>query len=105
MPIKIQADLPAREVLEKENIFVMTEQRAAIQDIRPLKIAIVNLMPTKISTETQLLRLLGNTPLQIEISLVHMASHESKNTGRDHLDRFYITSDEVLNQKFDGLLG
>ena len=104
MPIKIQSDLPAVKILEKENIFVMTEKRAATQDIRPLKIAIVNLMPTKEVTETQLLRLLGNTPLQIEISLVHMASHESKNTGRDHLDRFYITSDEVLNQKFDGMI-
>ncbi len=104
MPIKIQADLPAREVLEKENIFVMTEQRAAIQDIRPLKIAIVNLMPTKIATETQLLRLLGNTPLQIEISLVHMASHESKNTGHEHLERFYITTEDVLKQRFDGMI-
>ena len=104
MPIKIQSDLPAREVLENENIFVMTEQRAAIQDIRPLKIAIVNLMPTKIATETQLLRLLGNTPLQIEISLVHMASHESKNTGREHLERFYITTEDVLKQRFDGMI-
>ena len=75
MPIKIQADLPAREILEKENIFVMTDQRAEHQDIRPLKIAIVNLMPTKIATETQILRLLGNSPLQVEISLVHMESH------------------------------
>ena len=81
MPIKIQSDLPACSVLEQENIFVMTEQRAAQQDIRPLKIAIVNLMPTKIATETQLLRLLGNTPLQVEISLVHMEAHQARHVG------------------------
>ena len=81
MPIKIQSDLPARSVLEKENIFVMTEQRAKTQDIRPLKIALVNLMPTKIATETQILRLLGNTPLQVEISLVHMENHKTKHTA------------------------
>lgn len=104
MPIKIQSDLPARSVLENENIFVMTDKRANIQDIRPLKIAIVNLMPTKIATETQLLRLLGNTPLQIEISLVHMEAHQSKNTGEEHLEKFYITSAEALNQKFDGMI-
>jgi len=104
MPIKIQSDLPARSVLENENIFVMTDERANIQDIRPLKIAIVNLMPTKIATETQLLRLLGNTPLQIEISLVHMEAHQSKNTGEEHLEKFYITSAEALNQKFDGMI-
>lgn len=104
MPIKIQSDLPARSVLEDENIFVMTDERAKIQDIRPLKIAIVNLMPTKIATETQLLRLLGNTPLQIEISLVHMEAHQSKNTGEEHLEKFYITSSEALNRKFDGMI-
>lgn len=104
MPIKILSDLPACKVLEKENIFVMTDNRAAKQDIRPLKIAIVNLMPTKIATETQLLRLLGNTPLQVEISLVHMASHISKNTGIDHLEKFYITSEEALSKKFDGMI-
>lgn len=104
MPIKIQSDLPARSVLESENIFVMTEQRAALQDIRPLQIAIVNLMPTKIATETQLLRLLGNTPLQVEISLVHMASHESKNTGADHLERFYVTPKEIFDKKYDGMI-
>ena len=104
MPIKIQSDLPACKVLEKENIFVMTEKRATMQDIRPLKIAIVNLMPTKIATETQILRLLGNTPLQVEISLVHMASHQSKNTSEEHLEKFYITSDEVLSRKFDGMI-
>lgn len=104
MPIKIQSDLPARSVLETENIFVMTNERASTQDIRPLRIAIVNLMPTKIATETQLLRLLGNTPLQIEISLVHMENHRSKNTGQDHLERFYITSSEALKTKFDGMI-
>lgn len=96
MPIKIQSDLPARSVLEKENIFVMTEQRAKTQDIRPLKIALVNLMPTKVATETQILRLLGNTPLQVEISLVHMENHKTKHTRADHLERFYITSREAL---------
>lgn len=104
MPIKIQSDLPARSVLETENIFVMTNERASKQDIRPLKIAIVNLMPTKIATETQLLRLLGNTPLQVEISLVHMENHHSKNTGEEHLEKFYITSKEALNSKFDGMI-
>jgi len=91
-------------VLEEENIFVMTEQRAKTQDIRPLKIALVNLMPTKIATETQILRLLGNTPLQVEIFLVHMENHKTKNTGIDHLERFYITSQEALNRKFDGMI-
>ena len=86
MPIKIDSDLPACKVLESENIFVMTGSRAVSQDIRPLKIAIVNLMPTKVTTETQLLRLLGNTPLQIEISLVQMENHVSKNVGTDHLE-------------------
>ena len=104
MPIKILSDLPARKVLEKENIFVMTERRAQTQDIRPLKIALVNLMPTKIATETQILRLLANTPLQVEISLVHMENHKTKNTGTDHLERFYIPSKEVLERKFDGMI-
>ena len=85
MPIKIKSDLPACKILENENIFVMTDKRATTQDIRPLKIAIVNLMPAKVTTETQLLRLLGNTPLQIEISLVQMENHISKNTGIEHL--------------------
>ena len=104
MPIRIQADLPARQTLEGENIFVMTEQRAQSQDIRPLKIAIVNLMPTKEATETQLLRLLGNTPLQIDISLVRMKDHISKNTSQDHLERFYINSDELFRHKYDGMI-
>ena len=104
MPIKIQSELPACSILEKENIFVMTEKRASTQDIRPLKIAIVNLMPTKEVTETQLLRLLGNTPLQIEISLLGMENHQSKNTDDSYLDKFYIPSSEVFKHKFDGMI-
>ena len=104
MPIKIDSDLPACKVLESQNIFVMTGSRAVSQDIRPLKIAIVNLMPTKVTTETQLLRLLGNTPLQIEISLVQMENHVSKNVGTDHLEKFYINSSDVFKQKFDGMI-
>ncbi len=104
MPVKIPANLPARELLEKENIFVMTDDRAVHQDIRPLKIAILNLMPTKIQTETQLLRLLGNTPLQIEITFLHMGSHETKNTPKEHLSAFYKTYSEIRHEKFDGLI-
>jgi len=104
MPIKIQSDLPARSILENENIFVMTENRAATQDIRPLKIAIINLMPTKETTETQLLRLLGNTPLQIDISLVRMEAHESTHTSEEHLSRFYIPSSEIFRHKYDGMI-
>ena len=104
MPIRIQSDLPARSVLERENIFVMTEKRAATQDIRPLRIAIINLMPTKETTETQLLRLLGNTPLQIDISFVRMENHESTHTSEDHLERFYIPSSEIFRHKYDGMI-
>lgn len=104
MPIKIPMALPAAEALIKENIFVMDEARAIKQDIRPLKIAIMNLMPTKIVTETQFLRLLSNTPLQIDITLLNMASHTSKNTSEEHLATFYKTFDEVKNEKFDGLI-
>ena len=104
MPIKIPMALPAAEALIKENIFVMDEARAVTQDIRPLKIAIVNLMPTKIVTETQFLRLLSNTPLQIDITLLNPASHRSKNTPEEHLSTFYKTFDEVKNQRFDGLI-
>ncbi len=104
MPIRIQSDLPARSVLENENIFVMTEKRASTQDIRPLKIAIINLMPTKETTETQLLRLLGNTPLQIDISLVRMENHESRHTSEEHLERFYIPSGEIFKHKYDGMI-
>ena len=104
MPVKIPHDLPARQLLEDENIFVMTDQRAATQDIRPLQIAVLNLMPTKIQTETQILRLLSNTPLQVEITLLHMDTHESKNTPQDHLEAFYSTFDDIRDRKFDGLV-
>ncbi len=104
MPIKIPEDLPARPILEGENIFVMTESRANGQDIRPLEIAIVNLMPTKIATETQLLRVLGNTPLQVNITLLRAEEHESKNTSFQHLERFYKTFSQVRGQNFDGMI-
>lgn len=104
MPVKIPSNLPARELLEKENIFVMSELRAAHQDIRPLKIAVLNLMPTKIQTETQILRLLGNTSLQVEITLLHMGTHESRNTPAEHLEAFYSTFDQIANSRFDGLV-
>lgn len=104
MPIKIPADLPARAALEDENIFVMTEDRARRQDIRPLEIVIVNLMPTKIATETQLLRLLGNSPIQVNITLLHTAAHESKNTPLRHLERFYKTFAEIRHRSFDGMI-
>ena len=104
MPIKIPNDLPATAVLNEENIFVITETRAITQDIRPLKIAILNLMPTKIATETQFVRLLGNSPLQVELELLHTKTHQSKNTSREHLLNFYKTFDEVKDQKFDGLI-
>ena len=104
MPIKIPNSLPAAKTLADENIFVMTETRALTQDIRPLKILILNLMPTKIATETQLARLLGNTPLQVEIELIRTASHESKNTSQEHLLSFYKTFSEVRNDRFDGMI-
>ena len=104
MPIKIQDGLPALKTLESENIFVMTNQRAVTQDIRPLKILIVNLMPTKIETETQLLRLLGNSPLQVDIELLQMATHVSKNVSSEHLTAFYKTFDEVKHQYYDGMI-
>ncbi len=104
MPIKIPNNLPAYQTLSNENIFVMTEDRAAHQDIRPLKIAILNLMPTKIATETQLLRLIGNTPIQVDVVLLHPASHVSKNTSEEHLENFYRTFDEVRGERFDGLI-
>ena len=104
MPIKIPNDLPAAETLQKEHVFVMHENMAFHQDIRPLKIAIMNLMPTKIVTETQLLRLLSNTPLQVEPTLLHPATHRSKNTSLSHLNAFYVTPDAVKNEKFDGLI-
>ena len=104
MPVKVPASLPARDVLEAENVFLMEEHRALQQDIRPLRIAILNLMPTKIATETQLLRLLGNTPLQVEVTLLHMASHEAKNTPAEHLLEHYVSFAEVRGQTFDGLI-
>lgn len=104
MPIKIPDSLPAARTLESENIFVMTENRAIHQDIRPLKIAIVNIMPTKIDTETQLLRLLSNSPLQVEVELLQMASHVSKNTSAEHLLKFYKTFDDIKHERFDGLI-
>ncbi len=104
MPIKIPEGLPAIEILENENIFVMNEQRAVKQDIRPLRIAILNLMPTKIITETQLTRLLSNTPLQVEITLLQTASHVSKHTPAEHMSAFYKCFDDVANEKFDGLI-
>jgi homoserine O-succinyltransferase len=104
VPVTIPHALPARKTLESENVFVMSELRAGHQDIRPLRIAIVNLMPTKVATETQLLRLLGNTPLQVEITLLRMDTHDSKNTAPEHLTAFYATFDQVRSQKFDGLV-
>lgn len=104
MPIKISDKLPAAKTLESENVFVITENRAFHQDIRPLKIAILNLMPTKIETETQLLRLLGNTPLQIEIDLLQAATHTSKNTAAEHLLAFYKTFEDVKEERYDGLI-
>lgn len=104
MPINIPDDLPAADILSRENIFVMTESRALHQDIRPLRIAIMNLMPTKITTETQLLRLLGNSPLQVDITLLHPQNHESRNTPREHLDRFYKNFGDIKHLKFDGLV-
>ncbi len=104
MPIKIPDRLPARQILTAENIFVMDEERASHQDIRPLQVAILNLMPTKIATETQLLRLLGNTPLQVEITLLRTRSHQSKNTPEEHLAAFYRTFDQLRHLKFDALI-
>lgn len=104
MPIKIPNNLPANEILTRENIFVMPEERAIVQDIRPLRIAILNLMPTKIETETQLLRLIGNTPIQVEVTLLHPKTHIAKNTPEEHLTTFYKTFDEIKDQKFDGLI-
>src|SRR4030065_427378 len=102
MPVVIPETLPAKIILEKENIFVMGESRALHQDIRPIKLAILNLMPTKIATETQLLRLLGNSALQIDITLLHMDSHHSKNTPSDHLLAHYRSFRQVRREKFDG---
>jgi len=104
MPIKIPTGLPAGDILHSENIFVMDENRAMQQDIRPLKLAILNLMPTKITTETQIIRLLSNTPLQIELTLLKTATHASANTSAEHMEAFYRTFDDVRDEKFDGLI-
>ena len=104
MPIRIPNDLPATKTLTSENIFVMTEKRAVSQDIRPLEILVMNLMPTKINTETQLARLLGNTPLQVSLEFIHTKSHESKNTPQEHLVQFYRTFDEIKERNYDGLI-
>lgn len=104
MPIKIPDQLPAKDILEGENIFVMTEYRAIHQDIRPLKLIILNLMPTKIVTETQLLRKLSNTPLQIEVEFLHTKTHDSKNVDPQHLASFYTTFDKIKHRRFDGLI-
>ncbi|MBP3434809.1 MAG: homoserine O-succinyltransferase [Clostridia bacterium] len=104
MPIKIPNQLPATQTLTNENIFVITETRALTQDIRPLKILLLNLMPKKIVTETQLARLLGNTPLQVELELIHTSTHKSRNTPADHLLTFYKTFDDIKHQKYDGMI-
>ena len=104
MPVVIPTNLPARRTLESENIFVMTEERAVHQDIRPLEIAILNIMPTKIETETQLARLLGNTPLQINLTLLTTESYQPKNISEEHLLSFYTTWSKVKDKKFDGLI-
>ncbi|MCC8061487.1 MAG: homoserine O-succinyltransferase [Clostridiales bacterium] len=104
MPIKVQNDLPARAILESENIFTMDEKRAMSQDIRPLQILILNLMPIKEDTETQLLRALSNTPLQVDCTFLMLSTHESKNTSASHLNKFYVTFAEIRRRKFDGMI-
>ena len=104
MPIRIPNDLPAAQVMQQENIFVMKHQRATTQHIRPLEIVVLNLMPTKIVTETQLTRLLGNTPLQVNLELMHTSTHRSKNVSEEHLLTFYKTFDELKDRKFDGMV-
>ena len=104
MPIRIPNDLPAAAQLQQENIFVMPQDRAIQQDIRPLEIVLLNLMPTKIATETQLSRLLGNTPLQVNLELMHTSTHKSKNVSEEHLLSFYKSFDELKHRKFDGMV-
>ena len=104
MPIKIQGDLPVKEILERENIFVMDEGRAVHQDIRPLQILILNLMPLKEETELQLLRSLSNTPLQVDVTFMAVESHQAKNTSANHLNKFYQTFSELKDMKFDGMI-
>ena len=104
MPIRVQNDLPVKEILERENIFVMDEHRATHQDIRPIRIGLLNLMPLKEETELQILRSLSNTPLQVDVVFVHVASHQSKNTSTSHLNKFYVTFEEIKKEKFDGFI-
>ena len=104
MPIKVQGELPAKEILENENIFVMDETRALHQDIRPLKVLILNNMPVKQDTELQILRAMSNTPLQIDVTFMHAKSHVSLNTSVNHLNKFYVTLDDVRHEKFDGMI-
>ena len=104
MPIRIDNELPAKQRLGIENIFVMSNMRADTQDIRPLKILILNLMPTKLETETQLLRLLSNSPLQVDVEFLQVATHEAKNVSKSHMDKFYETYDDVKNKKYDGMI-
>ncbi|MCK5134542.1 MAG: homoserine O-succinyltransferase [Bacteroidales bacterium] len=104
MPINVPSDLPAIQELKKENIFIMEESRAIHQDIRPLRVALLNLMPVKMVTETDLLRSLANTPLQVELDLLYMDEHESKNTPRKHMEVFYKTFDQIKDQRYDGLI-
>ncbi len=104
MPVRIPNGLPAIEILRRENIFVMSERRASTQDIRPLRIAVLNLMPTKLATETQLLRLISNSALQVEVTFLYTASYQPKNTDKTHLESFYRTFDEVCSEQFDGII-
>ncbi len=104
MPIKIDGNLPAHKLLESENVFVMTEERAVSQDIRPLKILVLNLMPTKVETETQILRLLSNSPIQVEAELLQTATHEVKNVSKEHMLKFYKSFEDVRNERFDGMV-
>ena len=104
MPIKIQSDLPVKEILERENIFVMDEKRAVHQDVRPIQILILNLMPLKEETELQLLRSLSNTPLQVDVTFMTVESHESKNTSMSHLNKFYETFQTIKDRRFDGMI-
>ena len=104
MPIKIDGNLPAHKLLESENVFVMTEERAVSQDIRPLKILVLNLMPTKVETETQILRLLSNSPIQVEAELLQTATHEVKNVSKEHMLKFYKSFEDIRNERFDGMV-
>ncbi|MBQ6034151.1 MAG: homoserine O-succinyltransferase, partial [Ruminococcus sp.] len=104
MPIRISSELPAFKTLGEENIFVMSKERAEHQDIRPLRVIILNIMPKKIETESQLMRLLSNTPLQVDVELLQMASHVSRNTSSHHLDSFYKTFDEISDNRYDGMI-